>query len=403
LTGDLLAFVKCGLQYRYYNKGNLSPSVPAQMWFGEFIHAVLEEAYRRWKEGHDPNSEYSNYVRFPWDWRTLIRKIEMEIDKRLRARGIYSPPNLFCHFEKPDPNRIGLCPDANHPHKLIASWRVDLAINTWGKHLFPLISEAEVKLRGLRDLPKSNIGAPRSDYYEITGVVDVLGSVNILNPENSGNLILKYLEDSKVLENSPDTFEIIVEYKGMRRPASTSPEWKWHEGQVLTYAHLRERQQGAKPVIAAIILYINELYPSKEDIGKLYWEVKKGETDLKPQNQMDIDFLDNWPKIKQNLTTDEAANSLTLPYREKRSIRVIPIHHDKIQESLMEFDEAVKEIEELIMQESQTGKIIPVWSGRAKPSHETCIACDFKTICPVLKKAVNEKQIKNTTTTPTIP
>jgi PD-(D/E)XK nuclease superfamily len=88
LTGDLLAYLNCGLQYRYQNRGALPPSTPVQLWFGEFIHAVMEEAYLRW------NTTPTLHA-LPWDWETVIRPIELEIFRRLRARGLAAPFNLL--------------------------------------------------------------------------------------------------------------------------------------------------------------------------------------------------------------------------------------------------------------------------------------------------------------------
>ena len=46
----------------------------------------------------------------------------MRVHERLLARTLYPPPNLFCPY-MPTNTAQGLCPNANHPHQLIASQR----------------------------------------------------------------------------------------------------------------------------------------------------------------------------------------------------------------------------------------------------------------------------------------
>jgi PD-(D/E)XK nuclease superfamily len=181
LTGDLLAYLNCGLQYRYQNRGNLPPSTPVQLWFGEFIHAVMEEAYLRWRTASSLRS-------FPWPWDAVIRPIEEEIFRRLRARGLVAPFNLFCPYDGTAAGPRCTCTNpATQQHRLLASCRAEVTMNTWASSVFPLISEAEVTVRGIRDMP---LGPPRrAEYYEVSGTIDVLGSVQ-LAASPPGNLLV---------------------------------------------------------------------------------------------------------------------------------------------------------------------------------------------------------------------
>ncbi len=366
LTGDLLSYLNCGLQYRYYNRGSLPPATPVQLWFGEFIHGVLEEAYLNWRD--------QGLRHFPLDWLQQIRPLEMQIHRRLIARGLFPPPNLFCPYDALNQS-AGICPDANHPHRLLASKRAEAAINTWGQYLFPLVDQAEVRLTGIRDMPGYKPKTSRSNYYGVTGIVDVLSSVN-LNKAPRGNLILHFIRNfpdiENIIKNLPkQEYEIIIDYKGMKRPSTTDPAWKYHEWQVQTYAWLRQQQPGAKRVAAGIIFYLNELVPSGEDIAQLADDIASSSTDLPPKGA-DLKAITSWKR-------GAAVPRLSTPYLEERSIRLFPITDYSKANSLREFDAVVSDIENSVLSEMQTGQINGSW--QPKPAVRTCTACDFKTFC----------------------
>jgi CRISPR/Cas system-associated exonuclease Cas4 (RecB family) len=366
LTGDLLAYLTCGLQYRYQNKGTLPPAMPIQLWFGNFIHGVMEEAYLKWKE--------DEWKDFPWDWETQIRIIELEIDKRLRSRGLQSPANIFCPFSG-ESDKQGLCPDDDHPHKLAASIRAQAAINTWGPYLFPLVDDNEVRLKGIRDMPHYKKGVSRSNYYGVTGVIDVLSSVKLEEADNK-NLIIKYLHQDPLfqekLENlNSKQYEIIVDYKGMKRPAIESPTWEHHQWQVQTYSWLRSLQPESNPVLIGILFYLNELSLFKEDLKELKKEVIEKNTDVMPIKK-DKELLLKWNSRKKT-------PSLTEHFKNLRSIRIIPVDQISLDKSLNEFDSVVAEIEDSIIREVDGQVIQSSW--KTNPDKRTCDACDFKTFC----------------------
>lgn len=366
LTGDLLAYLRCGLQYRYQNKGTLPPSMPIELWFGDFIHGVMEEAYLKWKE--------EDWKDFPWDWETQIRVVELEIYKRMESRGLQPPVNMFCPFPEESEYQV-LCPDNNHPHKLLASVRAEASINTWGPHLYPLVDDHEVRLKGIRDMPNYQNGISRSNYYGVTGIIDVLSSVKI-DEASDKNLIIKYLHQNpafleKIENLRSDTYEIIVDYKGMKRPAVASDYWKHHHWQVQTYAWLRSLQPDSNPVILGILFYIYELSLIKDDFKELQKDVQTNSTDIMPDDK-DRDLILNWKSKNKTPTLSET-------FRHLRSIRMMPIDDDSTENSLNEFDNVVEDIENSIINEVQGQVIQDSW--KTNPDKRTCDACDYKTFC----------------------
>ena len=393
LTGDLLSFLTCNLQYRYQNKGTLPPSKPVQRWFGEFIHGVMEEAYNQWK--------YNN-TEFPWDWKKDIRPIEDMIDVRLQVSGLY-PHDEDLFFSINQPGQDLTIEDLNeHDHKKLASARAEKAINIWGEHLFPLIDSSELLIKGIRDMPNYNKNTSRSNYYGINGIVDVLTSMKInknLNQSNLDNYNNKIIEllindsnfQKRVDESTDgDDYEIIIDYKGMKRPPVTmldkkaENKWETHKQQILTYSWLRSKQEDAKPIFAGIIFYINELVPSKEDLVLIKEELKNDLTDVGQEFEDDVKLIENWQE-------DDKAPELSDEFKIARSIRIINIDDDDCEKSLTTFDNVVADIEKSLIKEMDGYKIQDAW--KAESDERTCAACDFKTFCKNRKNKTEEFKI----------
>jgi hypothetical protein len=376
LTGDLLAYLRCGLQYRYQHRGTLPPSKPVQRWFGEFLHGVMEESYRQWMVSPLP---------FPWSNADLL-DIESRIIERLGARGIWPRNVAICDLRA----RKNSTPVNDLAHR-----RAFASVNSWGPNLFPLIAQAEVRLKGIREMPTS-ISAARADYYEVQGIVDVLTSVELSTAESSNKLLIELQSNATVAQQlgrviaqyrtgNSAKCEIIVDYKGMRRPSDlddpTAQHIKW---QILTYAWLRHQQPEAALVVGGVLLFLNELEPSREDMKELCDELfgrNAPRTDIVPLGRDLID-LQSWHLARYQ----GSLPVLSLDYRIKRSIRVVPVTDSEVQNSLDSFDMTVAEIENSIVNEGSGQLLTGCWKNRQtvqpNPKDQTCAACDFRTYCP---------------------
>ena len=393
LTGDLLSFLTCNLQYRYQNKGTLPPSKPVQRWFGEFIHGVLEEAFIQWKY---------NQTQFPWDWKEDIRPIEDLIDLRLQVRGLYPHDEdlFFSILNQPDE---GLTIDDlnEHDHKKLASARAEKAINIWGKYLFPLIDSSELLIKGVRQMPNYDEKTSRSNYYGINGVVDVLTSMKINRTleqstlDNYNNKIIEFLKkdpdfQKRISEyDEGDEYEIIIDYKGMKRPpvkvldSKIEDKWENHKQQILTYSWLRSKQEDSKPIVAGIIFYLNELVPSKEDLVLIKDELNNDLTDIGNEFENDVDLINKWEE-------EDKAPDLSDDFKINRSIRIINVDEEEKQKALYKFDSVVADIENSLIKEMKGCKIQEAW--KADSDERTCSACDFRTFCK--NNSVKTKEFK---------
>jgi hypothetical protein len=355
LTGDLLSYLRCRLQYRYHNGSALPPSRPVQQWFGEFLHGTLELAFRFWRENR---SAYP----FPWpctqrEWRSPepewapndIGRFANVVESSLRQRGRQA--------------RSRYARDS-------AYHRVSLAINQLGPHLFPLIVSAEKKVIGTRTVSES-VAPLRCTNYEVHGVIDVLTHVTLGQADNS-NLIRAVVQEA--CADLEGEYEVIADYKGTQRPRTDEPYWEQGDWQVQTYAWLRSRQPDALPVAAGILIYINELTPGNKEMDNLRRGIVEGTTDVLPTLESDKQIIRMW---REGADTEQ----LSLEFRLRRAIRIGRITEESKQTALMAFDNVVRRAEEDIVKETELGDILLAWRPECEDV-DTCSTCDFRWFCP---------------------
>ena len=383
LTSDVLGFIRCGLQYRYQGVAGIPSTRPFQLWFGEFIHGVMEEGFRQYRASIESGSPD------PPPWNPIrIYQMGKRIERALRDRKI-TPNNR-------DVRRIGYL-------------RAVTAINELGPHLFPLISEAEIPLSATRTmLPiPSRYKSRNASSYEVTGRVDVITSVQLSNPAHSSNslvlYILAFLNAERAqgrLRGIPDEFEVIIDYKGARRPQIPSGRvgatdyWSVYGWQVKTYAHIRSKQPGSRHVALGVVIYLNELLPTWDDIAKLKKDVSAGVTDIAPvPGSSDWDIV-HMPKPKKGHADYKLNRKLSWDFRMRRALRLEPVTSSTVDEAVQRFDRYVRQIEISHSREKLGCGIMSSWPKN--PSDlDTCTACDCQTFCT--------KRPPGTKSTPSVP
>lgn len=390
LTGDLLGYLRCGLQYRYTRLGKMPSRAPVQLWFGNFIHAVLDEGFRVYD--HERKlGKTSTAALAAIDVEDVIQTIEA----RLAAQGLLAwEPWL----------------------KTLGYARARVGLTELAPVLFPLIHRSEVRLTGARELKPLPAGMNfrDADRYEMVGVIDVVTDIELTRPEVAGNPIVRLVQG--VLGSVPNRFEVIIDYKGSRRPAlpptTATPKqpslWDQYEWQVLTYADLRGRQPDAHPVQAGLLIYVNELLPLATDLVDLRDEVAAGTTDIgagsaemgawlktcRDQRKAAGAIVDA-ATVKDEAAALHASQELLpspIPWdlRLRRALRIVPVLDantglSRIPDALKSFDEVVAWIETCRGREFHGQPILTAWD-RNNSHQNTCAACDARTWCPDFTK-----------------
>jgi hypothetical protein len=384
LTSDLLGFIRCGLQYRYQGVAKIPSTRPFQLWFGEFIHGVMEEGYREYK-----NSVQNGSPDLP-PWNPLrIYRMCKRIEKALRDRK--------------------LTPNNSHTRKL-GYLRAVTAINELGPHIYPLISEAEISLsatRAMLPIP-GRYQTTHTTNYEMTGRVDVISSVQLNDPSHRSNGLVQYIVGFLNQERAqgrlvglPNNFEVIIDYKGSRRPAissagGTTDYWSVYGWQVKTYAHIREMQPGNQRVALGVVIYLNELLPTWDDLKKLREDIASGSTDITPTPGSSDWAIIHMKKPPKNHRDYKKNRTLSWEFRMRRALRLEPVHSDAVNEAVGRFDRYVRQIEISHSKEKICSDILQAWPQNTSDP-DTCAACDYHTFCP------KRQRTGTTTSLPTIP
>lgn len=356
LTGDLLSFLRCGLQYRYLNGSSLPPSRPVQLWFGEFIHGILETGYRLWRDSAPP-------LPFPWPMTITAYRAPQpggRVDHDIGAMGDIVEASLRAQGKNP---RSAVVRDSAYA-------RAERAINELAPDLFPLIAAAEESVIGTRDMPGGG-AASRATLYELHGTIDVVTEVEFDGAPDT-NIFKQAIQEAR--PGLTGNFEVIVDYKGSRRPATSHGYWQQGAWQLQTYAWLRARQPGSRPVAAGVLIYINELAPTAADLVVLKREIARGETDvIPPAGSRDAYELNAW-------SPGAAVPNFSFAFRFERAVRIVPIDAASQTTATIEFDAVVQQIEQCVEAEAVHGVIMNHWSPCG--DEDTCAACDFRHFCP---------------------
>ena len=359
LTGDIISFARCGLQYRYSVVGRLPATRPAQLWFGQFVHGVLEEGFRRYQDSR--SGKASKQVSFSSKESQEIIDL---VKSRLRKQGLRA---------------------RSRDLELQGEYRATIALRDLAPLIFPLITEAEVRLTGTREVPVDQIkkedklrGVTR---YEMVGVVDVITEVSLNDQKFKENLLVAMIASS-LMATPTDKFEVIVDYKGMRRPVSNSKAKRdfrqLYERQIQTYSYLREVQIEGRRVAAGALIWVNELAPSWADLDQLRDEINSGKAEIvPPKDSADYKIIMD-PKARKK--GSEHPN-LSLEFRLKRALLIVPVDHSTVEKETKEFDNFVAEIESSMGREMRTGSITGSWQANDQDK-DACTACDFRVSCP---------------------
>jgi hypothetical protein len=133
------------------------------------------------------------------------------------------------------------------------------------------------------------------------------------------------------------------------------------------------------PVVAGVVIFVNELLPTRSDLELLRSEVRSGATDVLPVPGSEVERL-----LRAWRDRDEPP-VFPLEFRLDRALRVVEVTPPSIGTALEAFDGVVARIEICRGKELQQGRVLSTWETNSS-DESTCTACDSRTYCPDYRK-----------------
>jgi len=160
--------------------------------------------------------------------------------------------------------------------------------------------------------------------------------------------------------------------------------WAQYYWQIQTYAHLRKMHEDSLPVAAGVLVYVNELFLTWDDLLALRDEIAARLTDVIPfPGSEDQKKLSLHPPKGPKDDSNRYPPQMSIDYRLRRALRIIPVSEVTVKDSLENFDKVVARIEICRGMEQGNGQVTTVWEKNATPENiDTCKACDYRTFCP---------------------
>lgn len=225
-------------------------------------------------------------------------------------------------------------------------------INEFGAAFFPLIQQTGVSVKGARLIPEYKFpSAWRSvaaNWYEIVADTDIITQKQLDNP-NPESEELRSVICAALPRKLPRQFEIVIIYKGQRRPLSENAaagdlhsDWNIDQWCIHSLAHLRHHQAQTPPVIAGMVIYLNELCPTFDALATFADEMEQRSTDIvPPKSSLMEKGLRGWNKIPTVLRYRANRPQLPFAFRLNRAIRLFKITPQTIKKALKTVDNIV--------------------------------------------------------------